>query len=512
MCGIAGIINSIDKKEISNMLNEIKSRGEYVATFNEISNSILGNILLGIVDGDEGKQPIYNADKSLAIVYNGEIYNYKELKESLEKKGYIFRTKTDTEVILFLYEEYQEQLFDKLDGMFAFVIYDKNKTTYLAGRDPYGIKPLYYSNIDDKFYFSSELKSLTKVNCSELKELLPGFFIKNGKLQKWYLGIDNVVFKENIEYELVKKKVKKLLENAVKKRVDTNLPIAVFFSGGIDSTIILHLANKFHRNVLAVIIGHREAEDTIHSIRYCKENNIKFKQIDFTEKELTDIIPEVIYRIETFEPNPVRGATLSYLLSKATSELGYRIAICGEGSDEIFAGYGDFLEIDDSDFLEYQIKLMKDLYRTQLQRVDRTAMGFKLEVRVPFLDTELVEFALSLPINLKINQINNKKTTKFILREAFKSDIPNYIYERKKMTLMKGAGAGKVNRGSGVFYNFANKQISENEYKQLKKNFPSYNLQDKEVAYYFNIFKKYYLNAKFAQRRTTNALIEINGD
>ncbi len=512
MCGIAGIIGSTSHKEITNMLNPIKNRGENEPTFKEIGNAILGNTLLEILDSENGEQPIFNKDKSLAIVLNGEIYNYKTLRKELQQKGYVFNTKTDTEVILFLYQEYQEKLLDKLEGMFAFVIYDKNKDVYFAGRDPYGIKPLYYSIYENKFFFSSELKSFTNTKCTEFKELTPGFYIKNGEIKKWYFGLDNIYFNQDIKFEIAKNRIKELLTNAVKKRVDTKLPIAVFFSGGIDSTIILHLLRQFHNNVLALIVGHNDAEDTIHAIKYCKENGIKFKQIDFTDITLTNLIPDVIYRIETFEPNPVRGATLSYLLSQEANKLGYKIALCGEGSDEIFAGYGDFLKIDNSEFLDYQIKLMKDLHRTQLLRVDRTAMGFSLEVRVPFLDMELVEFALSLPIEFKINKLNNKLTTKFILREAFKDELPNYIYERKKMTLMKGAGAGKVNRGTGLFYDFTNIQISDIEFKSLNQSYPSYNLQDKEVAYYFNVFKEYYQNAKFARKRTKNALIEINGD
>ncbi len=512
MCGIAGIIGSTSQQEISLMLDSIKNRGENVPTFKKIGNAVLGNTLLEILDSKNGEQPIFNKNKSLAIVLNGEIYNYKTLQKELQQKGYVFNTKTDTEVILFLYEEYQEKLLDKLDGMFAFVIYDKNKDVYLAGRDHYGIKPLYYSIYKNKFYFSSELKSFTNTNCTDFKELKPGSFIKNGGIEKWYFGLDKKHFNQDIKYETAKNKIKELLTNAVKKRVDTKLPIVVFFSGGIDSTIILHLVRQFHNNVLALIVGRNDAEDSIHAIKYCKENDIKFKQIDFTDNNLTNLIPDVIHRIETFEPNPVRGATLSYLLSQEADKLGYKIALCGEGGDEIFAGYGDFLKIDNSEFLDYQIKLTKDLHRTQLLRVDRTAMGFSLEVRVPFLDKELVEFALSLPIKFKINKINNKLTTKFILREAFKDDLPDYIYERKKMTLMKGAGAGKVNRGTGLFYDFANSQISDKEFKSLNQSYPSHNLQDKEVAYYFNIFQEYYRNAKFARKRTINALIEINGD
>ncbi len=511
MCGIAGIIGSTSQREINLMLNPIRDRGENKPTFKEIGNAILGNVLLEILDDKNGEQPIFNKDGTLAIVLNGEIYNYKELKIELEQKGYIFKTNTDTEVILFLFEEYQEKLLNKLDGMFAFVIYNNKNDTYFGARDHYGIKPFYYSIYKNKFYFSSELKSFKKTNCTNFKELKPGNYIKNGKTKKWYKGIDKIEFDTSINFSFAKEKVKELLSNAVKKRVNTNLPIAIFFSGGIDSTIILHLARKFHNNVIAFIVGHPFAEDAKFAEKYCDEKGIKYETIDFKDSDLTDSLINVIERIETFEPNPVRGSTLSHLLSKKVGGK-YKIALCGEGSDEIFAGYGDFLKINDDFFLQHQINLTKDLYRTQLLRVDRTSMGFSLEVRVPFLDRELVEFALSLPKEFKIDKINNKLTTKYILREAFKSDLPNYIYERKKMTLMKGAGAGKVNRGTGLFYDFADKQISDKEFEELKNSYPIHKLQDKEVAYYFKIFLEHYKKAKFASNRTVNALIEINGD
>lgn len=512
MCGIAGIIGSTNQVEIQLMLEPIKSRGEKKPVYKKIGNSILGNVLLEILDSDNGAQPIFNKEKTIAIVLNGEIYNYKELRSTLIEKDYVFVSDSDTEVILYLYEEYKDKLLDYLDGMFAFLIYDLKKDSYFAARDHFGIKPFYYCNNNDNFYFSSELKSFLKIGCKNFNELKPGYYIRDGKLTKWYDGLENIIINQNIDFNIAKNKIKKLITSAVKKRVATNHPIVVFFSGGIDSVIVLKLAIQFHNDVLALIIGHDDAEDVTHAIKYCNEHNIKYKQIDFKNIDLLNSIPNVIHRIETFEPNPVRGATLSYLLSKEANKLRYKIALCGEGSDEIFAGYGDFLIIDDDEFHDYQIKLIKDLHRTQLLRVDKTAMGYSLEVRVPFLDKELTEFVLSLPQNFKVGIINNKEMTKFILREAFKDDLPKYIYERKKMTLMKGAGAGKVNRGSGIFHENAEKNISDSEFINIKNSYPTYNIQDKETAFYFNIFREHYQYAKFSRKRTVNALIEINGD
>ena len=512
MCGIIGIIGSTDKKEISKLIKPISNRGDNKANLITVNNSILGNILLGILDKKNGIQPISNKNKF--IVFNGEIYNYKKLRMKLISKGYIFHTNTDTEVILALYEEYEEKLLNYLDGMFSFVIYDKVNKKCFGARDPFGIKPLFYTIVDSKLYFSSEMKSFIHLaNCNRIEELRPGqyFFFegKNIKLSRYYNL--NHINTSNLSFNDAKNKIYQYMKDSVYKRVQTNLPICVFFSGGIDSTIILYLAKLYHKDVKAFIIGLNNAEDVKISTKYCSENNIKYEVISFTKAELLSSIPKIIYHIESFEPNVVRGATLSYLLSKKAHEHGYKIALCGEGSDEIFSGYGDFLELENENICcDFSFKLTMDLHRTQLLRVDRTSMAFQLEVRVPFLDKKVVELALSLPQKYKIGILNNKRITKFILREAFKDILPSYIYSRQKMTLMHGSGADRVNRKIGLFYDNATSLISDITFFEIQNKYKNFKIEDKETAYYFNIFKDYYLNVPCSARRTITAKTEID--
>jgi len=508
MCGIAGIIGNQDEAVIKIMLDKIKHRGDSLARFDKLNNSILGCVHLKIVDPNNGGQPIYNEDKTVAVVFNGEIYNYLELKKSLTDKGHTFKTICDTEVLVHLYEEYQEDMLQYLDGMFAFLIFDSKTNSFLAARDYFGVKPFFYCWNKGVFYFASEMKSFGEIATNEIQELRPAHYIKDGFVNRFYnysLQIKEIPFTE------AKSKVFELVDSAVKKRVQSVLPIGVFFSGGIDSTITLLLCKKYHSNVTALILGDENAEDVKFAKRVCTEFNIQYKHRSFTKEELFQNISQVIYSIESFEPNPVRGSVLSYLLGELAHQLNLKIVICGEGSDEIFGGYGDFISIEnENDFQTLSSNLLNDLYRTQLLRVDKTAMAFGVEVREPFLDKHLVEFAMSLTLNYKVNCFpSGKKTTKYILREAFNEILPKYIYERPKMTLIEGAGAGRVDRGKGMFFEHASALMNDKEFERIKEDFPYYTLMDKEEAYYFKIFNQYFSKAKFAEKRTFNAQKEI---
>lgn len=508
MCGISGIIGNQDESVINTMLDKIKRRGDSLPHYDKINNALLGSVHLKIVDHNNGGQPIYNEDKTLAIVFNGEIYNYLELKKNLVDKRHVFNTICDTEVLIHLYEEYQEDMLQYLDGMFAFLIFDSKNNSFFAARDYFGVKPFFYCWNQGIFYFSSEMKSFSEIPTNEIQELRPAHYIKDGFVNRFYnysLEIKEIPFAE------AKKKVSELVDTAIKKRVQTTLPIGVFFSGGIDSTITLLLCKKYHSNVTALILGDDNAEDVKFAKKVCNEFNIQFQQRGFDKEKLFQSIPQVIYSIESFEPNPVRGSVLSCLLGELAHEMKLKVVLCGEGSDEIFGGYGDFIFIEDErEFQNLSLNLLNDLYRTQLLRVDKTAMAFEVEVREPFLDKHLVEFAMSLPLNFKVNCFpNGKKTTKYILREAFKNILPQYIYERPKMTLMEGAGAGSVDRGKGMFFEHANSMMSDEEFENIRNVFSDYSIRDKEEAYYFKLFNQYFPKAKFASKRTFNAQKEI---
>lgn len=505
MCGIAAITNSTDSQKLESMLEQIRSRGEK-NHFNESASfsCVMGMNRLAIVDRDKAVQPITSSDGRYVIVFNGEIYNYKELKIELEKLGSTFNTDSDTEVLVNGYDVWREKMLPKLRGMFAFFIFDKQTNGFFVARDPFGIKPLYYAKTAEKYYFASEIKALSCLEeITEIELFKVGHYMKNGKLKKYYSRPSKTV---EIDHNLAIGKIRNLFDQAVKRRVQTDLPIAVYLSGGIDSTAVLAAAIKYHPNVTAIIAGNSQSEDKKFAVRYCEESKIKYviKELP-TEEELAKSIPEIVRLTESFEPNMIRQSAVSYLIAKAAADAGFKIMLCGEGADEIFAGYPEFTQLENDKAIEERIgQFMDDLHRTQLQRVDRTSMAFTTEVRVPFLDLDLANFVLQIPAKFKIIKNNESIITKAIFRDAMSDRLPDYIRLRQKVVLSEGAGLKGNQKVGGLFEEIVKNEVSDKEFEQIKSDFVGWNLETKEEVYYFKLYKKFgYLKARFNQQRTS---------
>lgn len=502
MCGIGAIINGKIER-ITEMMYPIKARGES-ESFNEhevIGNTVLSCNRLKIVGRETGKQPIHNEDKTIFAVFNGEIYNYEQLKKELEEKGHIFSTQTDTEILVHGFEEWGNNLPKYLDGQFTFIVYDKKNKRYLAARDHFGIKPLFWAKDNETVYFSSELKQLVGF-VDEIKEVLPSHLIAGGKIEKYY----SLKQKENNDNtEQAKQKIRELFDEAVKKRCNTDLPIAVFLSGGIDSTAVLATVKKYHNKVAAIVVGNYwESEDSDYKVamRYCKENNIPvISRNPPTEKELFDIIPEIVKVTESYEPNMIKQSGLSLFLSKIAKEHGFKMVLCGEGADEVFCGYPEFSKIEMSKIKELSFDFFNNLYRTQLQRVDRTSMAHTIEVRVPFMDKKLVEYGINLAPDLKVKG----KVTKWILRKAMEDRLPKYISERKKVVLSEGMGLKGNSLKDGLFTQKIKHLFSKKEFEKIKRDFSKFLILNSEDAYYFKIYNRLcYSKLEFTGRTIVN--------
>ncbi len=521
MCGIGAIYGKkIKEKEFSikRSLQLIEHRGYSLYETKVLDNCVLGCNRLEIVDRPKAIQPQTNEDESVFVVLNGEIFNYKELRAKLSEKGHKFKTNSDTEVLVHLWEEYGENMLKELDSeMFTFFIYDKNKDTFFVARDPYGIKPLYYA-IDkfENYHFASEIKQLSQFK--EIDEVFffpQGHYMINRKLKKYHnLPKPSEKLKKPLQ-EIITN-LRNLFDEAVKKRVDTDLPIGVFFSGGIDSTAILKTAIKYHNDVTAIVVGHHHAPDVLIAKKYCEENKIKLIHFNPpTEKELFKLIPEIVNITESFEPNMIRQSAVSYYISKIARDKGFKIILCGEGPDEVFAGYPEFKNCKSE--LEISKKIndfISNLPRTQFQRVDRTSMHFTLEVRVPFFDTKLVDYSIKIPSKYKIKTIEKEKVTKWILREAMKDRLPDYIVNRQKVVLSEGAGFKGNQLIGGLFFDLVKGNISNEEFRKIKKDYPDWNINNKEVAYYFKIYaKNLFVKAKFNKDRPlVNAIDSIKDE
>ncbi len=510
MCGIGAIIEG-DVSSIRRLMLPIRSRGE-IENFNEnkkIGNTILSCNRLKIVGRKSGKQPLTNETDELFAVMNGEIYNHKSLRKELHSKGHRFKTRTDTEVLVHGYEEWGVGMLEKLEGQFSFVIYDSKDKHYFAARDHFGIKPLYIAKEEKTTYIASELKQLVGI-AENIEEISPGHYVLNGKIRKYYSPSETQDHHGNDEAQDIPineavKTIRELFDKAVKKRIDTDLPIAVFLSGGIDSTAVLTTARKYHDKVAAIVVGnHWDSDDSDYqvAIRYCQENNIPvIARHPPSEEELFREIPEIIRISESFEPNVIKQTGLSLYLSKIAKEYSFKVVLCGEGADEIFCGYPEFRDVHESQVNKLSKEFLDSLYKTQLQRIDRTSMAHTIEVRVPFLDKDLVEYVLKLPANLKVRG----RVTKWILRKAMEDRLPKYVTERKKIVLSEGMGLKGNSLKRGMFSEKIARIITEKELAESRKIFEKFRMDTPEEAFYMKIYDQLgYSKLRFSGRCRAN--------
>lgn len=371
MCGIVGFIDNKPQKSksaiIKKMADRIIHRGPDDVGYYTDDFIALGHRRLSIIDLNSGKQPIYNEDESKIIIFNGEIYNYKELKEELIKKGHQFKTETDTEVLIHGYEEYQEELFSKLRGMFAFVIYDKFTKELIGARDHFGIKPFYYYQKDNIFMFSSEIKSFLehpdfkkKVNTDALKmylifqysvheetffknvfKLKPGHYFKykNGKLTiNEYFKVKYK--KGHKSYQEYHSDLKKTLESSIKyHQITSDVEVGTYLSGGVDSSYVAAFAHP--DKSFTVGFDLKGFDETKMAKDLSDIIGIKNYSKYVSGDEFFDILPTIVYH--TDEPHANLSTVPLYFLSDLASKQ-VKVVLSGEGSDEMFGGYNEYYE------------------------------------------------------------------------------------------------------------------------------------------------------------------------
>lgn len=443
MCGIAAIIDlkasteSTDRilereRELLAMLDRIRHRGD-LECFGERwagAGIALGTNRLAIVDREHARQPQSDDDGTIRVAYNGELYGFLDLRRELEKLGHRFRNESDTEVIVHAYLEWGPAMLDRLNGMFAFVLYDKRRNVFMAARDHVGIKPLYYQESGGVYRFASEQKCLLRYP-GEIHTLPPGTYLRDGRLTRYHRFDEEP---RSISEADAVRRYRELFDGAVRGQVDTDLPVAVTFSGGIDSAAVLCAARQYHPNVTAITIGFDGSADLEVATRYCRELGIPQVISHLDRSALIDIIPEIVYGAEFFEAIDVMDTCVGYFAFKVANEHGFKLALCGEGSDEVMAGYDLFkTHPDPIDLVRYRVH---NLHRTDLQRVDRSSMMNSVETRVPFMDRHLLEFSYNLPIHLKLRN----GVEKWLLREAFRDRLPAYIANRPKVRMPDGTG------------------------------------------------------------------------
>lgn len=480
MCGIVGMFNVENHAQLEAMLDSTVHRGEDSTKFEFYDGRCgIGINRLSIIDLERGEQPLQNEDGDIHVVCNGEIYNHEAIAADL-KAHHTLLTRSDAEVISHLYEDHGDDCVNLLDGMFAFVLYDANKKRFLAARDPIGIKPFYYAREGLRWYFASEAKALLAagVEPQAVRMLPPGFRLtERGPEQYYYLSAQRSVPNEEV--------VRSLLDHAVKKRLLADVEVGTFLSGGLDSSIITALAHRHNPDVRCFTVGMEGTPDVEAARKVADHLGVKHFVRPFTVQEMLDAIPEAIWHVESFNPSMVTGAVVTLMAARLAKEEGLKVVLCGEGSDEIFAGYSAVRNLSWPKLHEASWELINNLHNTECKRLDRMSMAVSLEARVPFLDRSVVEYALNLPCDAKIKTIDGRKIEKYILREAFDDLLPHDILWREKMPFDQGSGGRHI-------IEHVNKLVSDDELEEAQKEFPQANIVSKEMLYYFRIWREHF--------------------
>jgi asparagine synthase (glutamine-hydrolysing) len=489
------------RSNVLKMSQKVRHRGPDWSGIYSSKNAILAHERLAIVDPTSGKQPILSEDGLKVIAVNGEIYNHKNLKKTFTS-SYNFRTESDCEVILALYENKGVDFLNDLNGIFAFALYDSSKDRYLIARDHMGIIPLYMGWDDDNiFYVSSELKSLEGV-CSKIELFPPGHYLlsDSSELIKWYKP-DWISHNSVKNSETSIKAIHDSLSAAVKRQLMSDVPYGVLLSGGLDSSITSALAKKFaskrvesddkqdawYPQLHSFSVGLKDAPDLKAAKIVADHIGTIHHEINFTVQEGIDAIRDVIYHLETYDITTIRASTPMYLMARAIKSLGIKMVLSGEGADELFGGYLYFHKAPNAkEFHEETVRKLDKLHQYDCLRANKSLAAWGIEGRVPFLDKEFIDVAMN--INPDDKMIKNGRIEKWVLREAFKDYLPESVLWRQKEQFSDGVGYSWIDSLKELVH----KKVTDNDLKNASNIFPINTPRNKEEFYYRSIFNDHF--------------------
>jgi len=471
------------------MLDAMTHRGPDDRGLHVCENGVFGHTRLSIVDVARGHQPIMEADGRVGIICNGEVYNYRKLREGLESR-YRFQTDSDTESVLRLYQETGPAAVSRLDGMFSLAIFDGDD--FLLARDPVGIKPLYYGYVDDHMYFASELGAMSLAEVETVYEFPAGHYYTPASGFVQYYHLPEAEEQSLADPDEACRRLREIFVQAVHKRLlaDKQVHVGSFCSGGLDSSLVAAIAAEQIPNLHTFAVGMRDesgrVSDDLRAGRIVADHiRSTHHELVFTEDDYYQVLPTVIQKLESYDPSLVRCAVPCFFTCKLAAEH-VTVVLTGEGADESFAGY-QYMKRLPPDQLNSEVRRnLLGLHNINLQRADRIGMYFSLELRVPFLDTGVIDLALKMPPDLKIREVNGVPVEKWILRQAFSGSgyLPDEILWRKKVQYTQGAGC--ENLGEIL----AEREISDQELVRIKLEHPRAHIESKEAAYYFKIFRQ----------------------
>lgn len=506
MCGIVSIFHIKEqtpelRKKALCMSQKIRHRGPDWSGIYCGKSAILAHERLSIVDPESGQQPLFSTDKKQILAVNGELYNHQDIRKQYEGK-YEFQTGSDCEVILALYRDKGINFLEDISGIFAFALYDEEKDAFLIARDQIGVIPLYIGyDSDGKVYVASELKAL-EGQCERYEPFLPGhyYWSEDPGMKRWYQ-------RDWMDYEAVKdnaassEEIRQALRSAVKRQMMSDVPYGVLLSGGLDSSVISAITEKYaeHRieddsqtkawwpRLHSFAVGLKGAPDLAKARLVADHIGTVHHEINYTIQEGLDAIRDVIYFIETYDVTTVRASTPMYLLARVIKSMGIKMVLSGEGADEIFGGYLYFHKAPSAEeFHKETVRKLGKLHLYDCLRANKSLSAWGVEGRVPFLDKEFLDVAMR--TNPEAKMCPGKTMEKRIVREAFSDMLPEEIAWRQKEQFSDGVGYSWID----TLKKITSEAVSDEQMAHAAERFPINTPLCKEEYYYRSIFEEHF--------------------
>jgi asparagine synthase (glutamine-hydrolysing) len=445
VCGIALVlgarVDDLARRRFHEMAEAVSPRGEVLET-EALADALLATSRLRIVDRDRAVQPWRDATGRYRLNYNGEIFNYAELRDQLIAEGRPIRSASDTEVALEAVLAWGRDALLRFRGEFALALTDLQEQRVFVARDPAGIKPLYWARSGGRLFLASEVKALVGIG-ARIEEIAPGHcgwitfageVVTEPYIDLLRLGEGEPMIEDT---DTAIATVRQTLIDAIARRVDTDLPVGVILSGGLDSSIVATQVSELHPDCVAFTVGAPGSEDLEYARRLTADLGIEHVVVELTPRSITrGQVKEALRIAECTEYGDAINAVVSMEVFRAVHERGIKVAIVGDGSDELFGGYGMYQDVDADTARRLFLHKIRDLSRTELQRVDRTSMDQCVEARVPYLDLDMLLLSMRIPLRLKVADGYEK----WVLRRAFADVLPDYILARHKNPMSHSSG------------------------------------------------------------------------
>ena len=519
MCGILAVFSPDSARTIDSglraqalaMVKKVRHRGPDWSGIYSNEHAVLLHERLSIVDVEHGAQPLIDAQNGNVLAVNGEIYNHKDLRRDLNNPRE-FQTASDCEVLLYLYGESQPKEFlNRVNGIFAFVLYDPQRNTFLIARDPIGVNPLYVGwDRQENFYVASEMKALVGI-CERIREFPPGHYFLGHEAEKGFQKYYEPAWAEPGFYPsdaFDPARLRTALEAAVHRQLMCDVPYGVLISGGIDSSVISAVAARFsprrveeNDSVAAwwprlhsFAIGLKGGPDLAPAKKVADHIGSVHHEIHFTLQEGLDALSDVIYHLESFDITSIRATTPMYLLMRKVRAMGIKMILSGEGADEIFGGYLYFHKAPNGRELHDEtVRKLQKLHLYDCARANKACAAWGVEARVPFLDREFLDVAMMLDPEIKVprNAPRTRPIEKWPLRKAFEGYIPDEILWRQKEQFSDGVGYGWINTLKAT----AEAEISDGMMRGANERFPAKTPETKEAYLYRQIFESHFPSA-----------------